>query len=139
MASVRTPRDYYSKAIRYFREHPDKIFQAWLRPDGYKYGLLFAFLSKGRNVVNEFKGDANLVVGCPSLIKARIDNCTNQTYIATTENLTKLCQVSDLPINMSELDENDEIDEVIPQLKTFAKIQRIADKEMNRKPPKDVS
>lgn len=111
-------RDAYSKAIRYFRAHP----QAWNTSWGHKYGYLFSFLNYSR-----FYNNNN--IGCPSLIKYDIksgNKCPSQKLI-------ELCKNADLP-NLLDCKCNENVD-VVPKLKNFAKIQRIADKKLNRPAP----
>lgn len=116
------PRDYYSKAIRYFRERPDKIGYAWGNPDGNKYGYLFKFVAK--DYVRMNCGNDKLI-GCPSLIKYVNFNDNMAPYVAELPELTTLCNTANLP-NMIKLGVRDE--DLIPYLKEFARVQRIVDK-----------
>lgn len=125
--------DYYDKAVQHFTQNPDEIFMAWDNPDAHVFGKLFQYLcckSAGMSWRNSQR------FGCPTMIKYEVDyNEEALTFVAESQALTEMCKEAELP-NMSKyVWREDSGRDLIPYLKTFAEIQRAADKELGRQEP----
>lgn len=132
-------RDYYAKALRYFRAHPDKIFSSWQSPYDAKYGKLFQYMSP-----DGYGCGGGMQIGCPTMIKYGLfypfSHRIQMNYKATKDSITKMCKNANLP-DMNKYSKIEcagrhitlkQAQELVPYLKEFAKIQRAADKELNR-------
>lgn len=116
--------DAYDEAVEYFYHNSDEVYDAWDMPSSHKYGYLFSFLSKGRSKF-VYKDDYDQVktCGCPIMVHG-------EKYKAEKTSLTKFCRASRiLPEDVFEDD-----DFTLQILQELARIQRLADTILERKP-----
>lgn len=111
-------KDVYDKAIEYFTKYPKRIDKAWSEPNKVKYGYLFRFLTTDGSF------DSKRNVGCPIMVH-------NRRYVAQTQKLTEICHKAKLPVSIT-------IENIVSYLPEFARIQRLADKQLKREIPSCV-
>lgn len=109
------PRDKYSKAIRYFRSHPDEIIDAWYSPYSHRHGCLFIYACKFPNEI--YAPDT----GCLTMVKSQ----PNTYRVPNRPDLTsQILADKNIPSEARHI--------TLDALKHFAKWQRRLDKELNR-------
>lgn len=132
--------DSYDVAVAYFKKNPSRIYTSWEYPEVHKYGFLFSFVCKKGTVsglaVNYYSEEKQ--IGCPSLIHGsdllqRISGLKT-VFVGQTKKLTKLCKRADLPNDMEHISHTNP-SLAATYLEEFARVQRIIDKQLKRKPP----